>query len=279
MTERNLWQGDLAGAMALSVEAAWNQTEDDWRMILTRGRGRGRFDGSRLIASAAIISYGGSIGWICMVLVTASARRQGHATALMRWATGRLRDAGIVAGLDATPEGREVYRRLGFDDGWGITRLRADVVARGRHGAAPGIRPCRAQDLPAVARLDEAAFGADRAPMLAALFARRPEAAFVADGDASPAGFVLARDGRTASQIGPVVAGEPQVARALLDAALARCRGPVVVDVADHQAETVAWLTSIGFSGQRRFTRMYRDAKGPIGLAAQVVAVAGPELG
>ena len=101
-----------------------------------------------------------------MVLVTAAFRRQGLATRLMRGAIDDLVDAGLVPVLDATPAGREVYRKLGFADTWGFARL-----------ARPGSAPPAAMDPPAdgisvgpitdadwsgLCAYDTAAFGADR---------------------------------------------------------------------------------------------------------------------
>ena len=46
-----------------------------------------------------------------------------------------------MAGLDATPDGREVYRHLGFEDIYRIERHWAAVRRAGR--SAPGIRERR----------------------------------------------------------------------------------------------------------------------------------------
>ena len=58
-----------------------------------------------------------------MVLVAGEYRRRGLATALLRQAMDELATARLLPALDATPEGRAVYRRLGFEDSWGFHRL------------------------------------------------------------------------------------------------------------------------------------------------------------
>src|ERR1700743_3995103 len=91
-----LGAGDVAGGLALSSEAHWNQNEADWLYFLTKGIVFGMRDRGRLIATAALLPYTASDAWISMVLVTESWRRRGLAT--------RLGDAwlGKAAGLDLT---------------------------------------------------------------------------------------------------------------------------------------------------------------------------------
>ena len=59
-----------------------------------------------------------------MVLVTGRYRRRGLATPLMRRAMDDLAQSRLVPVLDATPDGRAVYRALGFEDSWGFHRLK-----------------------------------------------------------------------------------------------------------------------------------------------------------
>ncbi|MFV2035357.1 MAG: hypothetical protein ACC631_09670, partial [Halocynthiibacter sp.] len=58
-------ESHLRGALALSQEAGWNQTAEDWRMMLSAGRGIGfeAPDGT-LTASAVTLPYGETFGWI-----------------------------------------------------------------------------------------------------------------------------------------------------------------------------------------------------------------------
>ncbi len=113
----------LAGALALSREAHWNQVEADWSMMLTAGDAIGIENSQgRLIASALSLPYGDRFGWISMVLVTADWRNQGLATRLMNSCIERLEDHGLVPVLDATPAGANVYRPLGFVPQYGFQR-------------------------------------------------------------------------------------------------------------------------------------------------------------
>lgn len=139
---RSLTVGDAEAALRLSTAAGWNQTLDDWREIIRGGASVGRFAAKgRLVATAVVQPYA-RVGWIAMVLTAADAQRRGLATANMDWALAECERRSLAPALDATPDGREVYRRLGFEDRWTTTRwLRPDSATRpppttpGRAGA------------------------------------------------------------------------------------------------------------------------------------------------
>ena len=101
-------------ALLLSEEAGWNQNAADWEVFLRHGTVLGFSIGDRLVATAAVLPYGDSFGWISMVLVTAEWRRHGLATRLVAACTSLLRDAGRAALLDAAPAATAIYAALGF---------------------------------------------------------------------------------------------------------------------------------------------------------------------
>jgi GNAT superfamily N-acetyltransferase len=114
----------LAGCVALSKSAHWNQNEADWRLMLGFGRGWGiaTRDGT-LAASTVMLPYGADFGWIAMVLVLPEHRRQGYASRLLRAALAEMERQRRVALLDATPAGHDVYQQEGFRDFWGFKRF------------------------------------------------------------------------------------------------------------------------------------------------------------
>jgi GNAT superfamily N-acetyltransferase len=269
---RPLSLADVAGGFALSSEAGWNQSEADWRFLLRAGAGIGIDDGGRLVATATVLPLGGRIGWIGMVLVALSHRKRGFATRMMEWALGHCRERGLIAALDATPAGREVYRRLGFEDGPRIRRLVAPAGYGRRHGA---IVPLAVDE---ILGRDRAAFGADRARVLHELASRAPALALALAGDAGLRGYVLGRIGRIAAEIGPLVAEDDAAALSLLDAACAAAPGPALADVFAARSGVVETLLAAGWTEQRWYTRMSLSPL-PAGTPANVFAIAGPEYG
>jgi GNAT superfamily N-acetyltransferase len=283
LRQLDLTPADAADGGALSTRIGWNQALPDWDYMLAAGEGVGlRAADGTLVASAMALPYG-RFSWICMVLVDPDYRRQGLATKLMDAVVARQEAAGRVPGLDATPDGREVYRRIGFEEDYRSGRYRAEQVDLG--AADPPdlpnvtIRPLQESDLPAIVAMDEAVFGGDRSALLTHLLTRVLGAPHGAWRGGDLAGYVFAREGREAHQVGPLVADTPDIAIALARAALGGIDGPVYLDAPDAQAEFVAWLTACGFALQRPFFRMYRGRGHGFDDPAQIYAIAGPELG
>ena len=263
-----LGAGDLDACMALSIEAGWNQTADDWRHFIREGRSFGnRAPDGRLVASAAALPYDGPFGFVSMVLVTADWRRRGLATRLVDRCVEELQARGLVPVLDATAAGAEVYRKQGFVGQFGFDRWQGTLpVAKTAAEAAPAADRIRA--------LDAEAVGAGRARLMDDFLGRDGTIA-VGDGN----GFALARTGRRAIQAGPVVADDETAALGLIDWLFAALTGFVFIDVPQAWRRIGDWLKARGFEIQRSFTRMALGRAEPFGLPARQFAVAGPEFG
>ena len=264
-----LGEADLDDALALSAEAGWNQDAADWRLMLRAGSAFAIRDGERVVATALALPSAPALGWVSMVLVHGPYRRRGLATRLVERATAALTGAGLLPVLDATPAGAEVYGRMGYRPVARLQRWRgtSDGVA-----AAPPSRRLGA----AVRDLDRAAFGADRSAVLDDLAARPAPVTLV---ETSGAGYLLSRAGRTATQLGPLVAREDETAVALLERGLDGVHGTVVVDVPERAARVSALLARRGFAIERPYVRMAFERDAIPGDAGLVHAIAGPELG
>jgi GNAT superfamily N-acetyltransferase len=281
--EHELGEQHVAGAMALSRAANWNQNEADWRMMLHLGRGFGlsAADGS-LIASIVVLPYENAFAWMSMVLVSPAHRRLGYASRMLQRALACLQSRGLAAVLDATPAGHEVYVREGLRDTWGFQRyslLATRPLSGWQEVSGLKLRRLVESDWPQILALDLPAFGASREPLLRALAARLPEAALVAGRGEKICAFLLGRDGREARQLGPLVAADLPAAQALLARALARVPAPLYVDIVDRHTGLRAWALAQGFGVQRPFTRMVRGAERAPGNNESMMLVAGPELG
>jgi GNAT superfamily N-acetyltransferase len=269
-----------ADAIRLSTEAGWNQTVDDWRVMLRDGQGWGRFtQAGQLVATTLLLPYAQRLAWLAMVLVAERHRHQGVASALMKEALQRSDELGFTAGLDATPEGRRVYRTHGFKDLFGLQRFQC-ARPRPRPVEVEGValRELGSIDVKRVISLDAEVFGAARPEIMSYLQNAEPRRAVVAKSTGRLVGFALARAGRRALHLGPVTANRAEIAQALVSRALAGFKGTIMMDVPDHQDRFQAWLTSAGFVPVRPFTRMLRGAD-ELGDPKRAFAVAGPELG
>jgi ribosomal protein S18 acetylase RimI-like enzyme len=266
----------ISGCMALSAESGWNQTPDDWAMFVRHGTVLGLLAGGAPVASGAILPYPDDFAWISMVLVTASRRRTRIGTRILETCCAEIARRGLVAVLDATPAGERVYRPLGFEPMFGLTRWQG--AGGGRDMKLPaGARPMTKDDLSAVTAIDTAAFGARREFLLEGFFRRQPQLAFVTEPDVK--GFVLARPGRLATQIGPIITADESSASMLLAAALDAINGPVFLDLADRWSGLVGELQQRGFTVQRPYLRMGMRRRAPFGDPARTFVIAGPEFG
>ncbi len=144
---RDMTEADLAEGLRLSRASGWNQTLEDWRLLLSLGPGLFRVatrDGT-VVASGGAVRYGQALAWVCMILVHPDERGHGLGTRVFdevlarcadEVAAGRLR----CVGLDATPAGRGSTPSAGSVDGPELLRMSAP--ARQREQAAPdGVRP------------------------------------------------------------------------------------------------------------------------------------------
>jgi GNAT superfamily N-acetyltransferase len=262
-------QSDVAGGLALSTEADWNQNEADWRFFLTKGLVFGVRDRTRqLAATAALLPYGGTDAWISMVLVTARHRRRGLATRLVDACLDAAKRLGVTGWLDATPAGAAVYGPLGFAPTIELRRLRLDNASSLRPAT-----PIPAGKLDAFVACDIGAMGFDRAELLRALV-ERPKSRLLADGDT----MALVRDGRTARHIGPLFADSPEQALAMVGHIVASEPGPLLIDAVATQDIFFKGLIDGGWSIERGFQRM-RFGRAATRPDEPPFAVVGPEFG
>ena len=282
--ERALGPGDVAAAAALSEAVGWNQVAADWRAMLAHGQGFGLVPdvstrGPALIATALTLPLGERLAWISMVLVDPAWRRRGFGTRLLKRCIAQLADAGVIAGLDATPAGRLVYEPLGFGALWDLSRILCTPIAAYEIPNDVALRPLAPEDLELVVAWDAVRTGMRRGPLLGPLRRRLPDAAWLAMRDGRIAGYVLGRDGRLTNQLGPLVADDEAIARALLERALAATGADAILDVPDAHAGIQAWLAGHGAIRQRGYTRMTLGPTDVLPPPGALFAIAGPELG
>ena len=223
-----------------------------------------------------------------MVLVDEEWRRQGLASQLMRACLDRAEYLGLAPMLDATEAGRPVYERLGFVTGERIIRMEGRGVRRESGRVADVwmdgvIRPVTDEDMERLSEWDAVRFGASRSHVLRELRRRMPGASFVWERDDEIRGFVLARDGRRSTQVGPVMAEDEEQAIRLVRRALIRLRTAsdpaIMIDVSEDQEGLIEYLKTSGFKPVRAFTRMALGIALSVGRSADRFASGGPEMG
>lgn len=131
------------------------------------------------------------------------------------------------------------------------------------------------EDRAGVAALDRAAFGADRAGLIAALFDRGRVAVIRAEG--RPIAWAARRDFGRGEVVGPVIAPDAQAARALLSFLFADRTGGFLRVDADEATGLGPWLAAQGLAAAGGGLRMTRggapastgpDPTGPVPTAS-----------
>jgi GNAT superfamily N-acetyltransferase len=281
---------DLDEALRLSTAVGWNQRLDDWRMLLQLAPA-GAFaalsdardvSATSIIGTAIGIDYG-AFAWIAMMLVNPAYRGRGVGRRLLEAAMAAL-PAHLPIRLDATPLGRPLYQRYGFEDEAVLSRHVIDDarlaeprrVARTRL-APPTVQPLTDADLAIVIEQDRETFGGTRGAVLDWAFRGATQYAYRIrsdNTDSGPINYCLGRQGRLFDQIGPVVASDDENAHALMSAALGAAGDRrVAVDAfdastgsgspraksrGDSRSAFAAALRADGFVVQRPLVRMCR---------------------
>ena len=172
---RKLTTADISGALALSTEAGWNQTADDWRMLIElspQGCIAIEVEGE-VVSTATLTCYGTRLAWIGMVLTRIKYRGRGFAMRLLKECLGLADELGIESvKLDATNLGQPLYEKLGFRAEQPVERW----WRAGREDAMPpSVPPPSSNDWQSA---DQNAFGVDRSALLAKLARRNASARY-----------------------------------------------------------------------------------------------------
>jgi GNAT superfamily N-acetyltransferase len=271
---RLMTEDDIADAFELSAMAGWNQTREDWRMLLELApAGCFAIEVDRLVAATTTLLCHGArrLAWIGMVLTKPQYRHRGLARRLLAHALDQADALAIeTVKLDATEQGQPLYEKFGFCAEQPVERWfrpgTSDAVNSGPRSQ------WLETSLEAWRALDMEAFGADRSSMLRKLSARSTCRSVSKS-------YLFTRPGRQSEYLGPCVSDDPATARALI---AERIRTGASAgwswDLLPENRDAVAIATDLGFTEQRRLLRMVRG-KDLRGRQELIYAIAGFELG
>jgi GNAT superfamily N-acetyltransferase len=246
---RRLTPRDLTACADLSEDRGWPREEHKWRFLLTAGKGYGiDAPGAGLLASCVVTSYGPQeqpdLGAVGMVLVAERYARQGVGRRLMRHVLSTMGRTPLT--LHATPNGRPLYEELGFK-----VSGRAEMV-RGRFspgGVTPAVatRPATADDLTAILWLDTEAFGVDRTHIITRLPAFADQVR-VAEENGRIIGYAAVWPNMDTHVVGPLIARDTEVAKALIASLAAHSDRPLRTDIDVRHEELLGWVKERGLA-------------------------------
>jgi GNAT superfamily N-acetyltransferase len=264
---RPLRPADVPAAFELSASAGWNQTEEDWRMLLALaadGCMAIEIDGV-LAATTTLLCYGRQLAWIGMVLTKKQFQRRGLAERLFEEALARADKMGIATlKLDATDQGQPLYEKFGF--------RRERVIERwSRPGSAPEPTSPKPPSPATWTSPGFDAFGADRSALLDHLAGRH--APLILDRS-----YLFRRPGRFSQYLGPCVSESPKLARQLIHRAVESTSCAWAWDLFPSNPDAASIAGDLGFTPKRHLLRMSRG-KALAENTDAVYAIAGFELG
>lgn len=252
---RRLTPRDLSACADLSEDRGWPREEHKWGLLLSAGKGYGIDDPEGGLGAACVVTEYGpqerpALGAIGMVLVAERHARQGIGRRLMRHVMAAMSAAPLT--LHATPNGLPLYEELGFKVVGRAEMLRGHFVPNGAEVPGAFTRTATAADLPALLRLDEEVFGADRTHIVTRLpsFADQVR---VAEEDGRIIGYAAAWPNMDTHVVGPLIARDTPTAMALLASLAAHTDRPLRTDIDVRHGELLAWakgrgLASIAFN-------------------------------
>jgi GNAT superfamily N-acetyltransferase len=279
MQFRTMTTAEIPGGMRLKEFAGWNQTPADWERFL-RASPEGCFfaeERGQVVGTATTIVYSGKVAWIGMVLVDPDYRGRGMGTALLEAAIEHLDARGVpTVKLDATPQGKPIYEKLGFVPEYEIERW----VLHREPTTVPSTEPAPVPDIDRIVELDHEVFGADRGELLHSLHLDAPDFTLAVELQGEVVGYALGRGGSRADHLGPWMAWDEPTAWELLDEFLRRsARDTVFVDCLKDNPVARALVRSRNFQFSRPLTRMVRGPNSHSGRPELLCAILGPEFG
>jgi GNAT superfamily N-acetyltransferase len=284
MRLRVMTEADIAAGMRLKEIAGWNQTREDWKRFLEASP-RGCFVAEvngKVCGTATTIVYQNRFAWIGMVLVDPEYRSRGFGTQLLQNAIKHLDGRQIATiKLDATPQGKPIYKKLGFVceyelERWTLRRIAADAKV-GSCDPCDSVSP---KILESVLGKDQEIFGASRSFLLKDLHEQAPQLSIAISKNNELEGYAFGRRGSFADHLGPWVAANADAASRVLETFVSRSgRSAIIVDRLKANAFGESLLHSAGFAYTRPLTRMFRGSNNYAGRIDSLCAVLGPEFG
>ncbi|MCK5279418.1 MAG: GNAT family N-acetyltransferase, partial [Cyclobacteriaceae bacterium] len=205
----------------LSERAGWNQTLADLDIINAHAE-----NGYRLatyshenqeipLGSGLSLPVSDDMSWIGMILVHPELRRQGIARSIMNSCLeyARLIQNKSIVGLDATPQGKQVYDSLGFKDSYKIWR--SDISTDFENDPVSMANP-EPLELERIRKYLNRINNTERYQIVELLESLPGTKNIMVVSGGTVCGFVMSRPGRLKPFIGPLIADSDEIALSLL---------------------------------------------------------------
>ena len=225
------------------------------------------------LGSGLALPISDELSWIGMILVHPELRRQGIARSIMNSCLehARIIQKKAIVGLDATPQGKQVYDSLGFKDSYKIWR---SVISTDLEFHSVQTVELELFRLEAIEDYLERKNNTERFQIVELLSNLPDSKNIMAVSDGVVSGFAMSRPGRIKPFIGPIIADSEEIAASLLNRVLRHWksmgnahafidvpeqhigRGPFFID--ENEISNASKKFQIFITPIRSFVRMYQ---------------------
>ena len=241
---RRMTERDLDAAHRLSQAVRWPHRLKDWQLIQRLGSGYVAEIGDAVIGTAMCWSHGTDFASVGMFIVGPEWQGKGIGRKLMKMTIGELGKRNVI--INGTESGRAMLQTMGFAPVETVHQHQGSVFKSRLIALQPGerIRPLGARDGVKLAALCARAAGMPRGTVLAALM--EVAECVVIDRYDELVGCAMMRRFGHGYAIGPVIAADPEHAKALIAHWAGTYAGSFVrVDVTASSGLS-AWLNEMG---------------------------------
>lgn len=253
---RNASLSEMQTILGWANEEGWNPGVDDAQVFYETDPD-GFFvavdAGNTPIGAISVVNHTDDFAFLGLYLMQPEFRGQGIGLAL--W-THALAHAGTrCVGLDGVEAQQQNYASSGFAYSGATTRYSGPVNAK----THPDIRPATRPDFDALIALEAAASGAKKEAYLQRWFVNSDRRmTFVFETDGACEGMCTIRVCQDEAKIGPLIAKNADVSKALIEHAAAVISDPVMIDVPQSASGLADLCLSLGLQPGFQTARMYR---------------------
>jgi len=244
---RRLSAADLTACVELAADRGWPPERNKLRLLFAVGEAYGVDDPAGGLAAMVVLTrYGRQLAAVGTMVVASRFGRRGLGRRLMSHLLEHAGPAVVYLAANSRSYGRPLFQSMGFHSIDSVTR-HAGRFAPQPHAALPGsLRSASMSDREPMVALDRKVFGASRRRVLTELFGFAERVLVAEDGRGTLAGFAAAWRNEDDLVIGPLVAADLAVARALITAVAAEENGSVRVDIRGGHLELANWAAARG---------------------------------
>lgn len=263
---REMTAEDLPACHGLSQAVGWSHRLPDWTLAFECGKGWVAESSGRVVGSALYWKWGSDYSTLGLVIVSPECQGRGVGKKLLTTLLTKLE--GTKVRLHATPEGKPLYKKLGFVTTGGICQHQSPelhAVPAPALAADCQFHSLGLQDVSTLTELDALSSGMQRSVLYQALLdpssSASIEKGLMLTRNGQPAGFSMLRKFGRGYVIGPVIAASLDDAKLLVSQQLSKSAGKFVRLDVEAALGLSEWLTGLGLPCVDKPTTMYKDGE------------------